>query len=712
LANTESREQVNGNEKRRFYRDRAVVADNEPRQLNGSSGAWGDQPERAESRRHSWHATVWLAVIGLLLIVADFAENQVLPRLEGSAEATVLPYPPYSWFAPVVSSALPAAPGVPIALAIALLVFFGALYARGLVLAGETRAGPAGLAVILVVVLGCGLVSATAPPSRKSDIFYYAFQGRMIARGGLNPYAVPPRAFAVDPWFPLVSPVWRDLPTGYGPVWLLISEEIDKVSDNGGFARDSVQTILAYRLLFLGATIGSAGAIWLVLRDVAPARRVVGTLAFAWNPVILAVGFEHNDVVMLLFAILGVALFVGRRELPAAVALTLSALVKYFTLPLLIGYLIWRWRSSNDGWTRRLLPLSAALASCALAFAPFDPQSLLARFSTYLTTSGRISHITQLPLEFTFGVAVAMGLRLFAIRRTHRLSQVVEIGVLVLLVYLVVFSRDWFSWYLVTPIGLATLLGGWWLEATAIAGVVWLSGFHGVEAYLVSLLEGGAGLDLSRAISAIFFLPSIAMVVVGALWRWQRWNRHTLLGLGSAIVVAFCLLVESPLISHVDQPPAQADLGGGLAPGPVVLGSALEWDDWSWGVALEQSATTSGPDHLRTLCVSTSGNGGSFFAHHPAFSTKGYSEVDLDVSSDDVPASSLTMTIRDAQGQSVTPVRLAGLTQPVPGDPAWQRVRVPLSALRAVNTSVTGLLIQAVVNPAGRSYCLRGLEFR
>src|SRR5262249_53886321 len=161
-----------------------------------------------------------------------------------------------------------------------------------------TRAGPAALAVILAISLGCGFVSAISPPTRKADIFYYAFQGRMVARGGLNPYAVPPRSYATDPWFPLVSPVWRDLPTGYGPAWLLLSAGIDRISDNGGLARDSVQTILAYRLLFLAATVGSAGAIWLILRKVAPSRRVVGTLAIAWNPVVLVMGFEHNDVVM------------------------------------------------------------------------------------------------------------------------------------------------------------------------------------------------------------------------------------------------------------------------------------------------------------------------------------------------------------------------------------------------------------------------------
>jgi hypothetical protein len=534
----------------------------------------------------------------------------------------------------------------------------------------------------------------------------------MIARGGLNPYADPPRAFASDPWFPLVSPVWRDLPTGYGPVWLLISEGIDKVSDNGGVARDSIETILAYRFLFLSATIGSASAIWLILRDVAPARRVVGTLAFAWNPVVLAVGYEHNDVVMLLFVVAGVGLAVRQRELPATILLMLSALVKYFTLPLLIAYLIWRRRSSDAGLGRRLLPILAALSTCVLAFAPFDPMSLFARFATYLTTSGRISHVTQLPLEVAIGLVVALVVRFGGIRQAYRLTQVVEVGALALLVYLVVFSRDWFSWYLVTAIGLTTLLGGWWLDATAIAGIIWLSGFHGVEAYLVSLLSGWSGLDSPRAVASIFFLPSIGMVAAGALWRWRRWSGHALLGLGSVVVVAFCLAVESPLIGHLDQIPTQADLGGGLAPGPVIFGSALEWDDWSWGVALDQSATVSGPDRLRTLCVTTNANGGSFFAHHPGFSTNGYSEVDLDLGLGGVPATSLTLTLRDARGQNLTPVRLAGPTQPIPNDPSWQRVRVPLMSLGAINTGVSGLLLEDVGDAPGQSFCLRGLEFR
>jgi hypothetical protein len=653
-----------------------------------------------------------LALTGLLLLLVDLVEGEILPRLEGSAEPSLLGNPPYSWFDWARGDHWAAALAVPVALSLALLALFGLLYALALALARGEWPRRGALAVVLTVTLGFGVVSAIAPPARKADIFYYAFQGRMLARGGLNPYAVPPRAFAADPWFPLVSPVWRDLPTGYGPVWLLLSEGLDRVADDGGQQSDSIVTILAYRALFLGSVLGSAVAIWSILGKVAPDRRLFGTLAFAWNPVVPIAGFEHNDAVMLLFATLGLGLHLRRRETLAVLALTFSALVKYYTIPLLVAYLIWRWRAHETSATRRLAPVIMALATIALVFVPFDPLSLGPRFLTYLTISGRVSHVARLPLELTAGIAVAQGIGFARIRRDDRLTQLLAVGVAALLVYLALLSRDWFSWYLVTALGLSAILGGWWLGATAVAAIGWTTGFHSVEAYLVALVSCGLGLEPARGIVVVFFLPSLGFVAMYQLWSWRRWNEAVLAAIGAALVVAGLIAAELPLVSQPSLAPIQADLGGGLAPGPVVFGSALEWDDWSWDTTLNQSAQTTGSENQRTLCVTTTAPGGAFYAHHPGFSTSPYGEVDFDLSPVGAPASSLALTLRDAQGQSLQTVHLGGFGQSSPSDPTWYHIRLPLASLDAVGTTVSGLVLQDTADPPGQSFCLRDLAFR
>src|SRR2546430_15479970 len=110
-----------------------------------------------------------------------------------------------------------------------------------------------------------------SPPVRNGDIFYYAFQGRMVARAGLNPYVVPPRNVVDDEWFPFVSPIWRNLTTGYGPAWLLISAGIDRGFDRGGAIPDFVSTILAYRVLFAIFTVANVVLLWVILGTLAPA---------------------------------------------------------------------------------------------------------------------------------------------------------------------------------------------------------------------------------------------------------------------------------------------------------------------------------------------------------------------------------------------------------------------------------------------------------
>src|SRR6185437_9696581 len=201
--------------------------------------------------------------VGAALAFLAFVANQVLPRLAGSPDTALLGHGPWASSAYGPLETLPAAPSLVLALALGLLAGLVGCYGAGLWLARSMQASRAALVLGLVTTwVACGAV-VMSPPAKKADLFFYAFQGRMIVRDRINPYLIPPRALESDSWFPLLSPTWRDLTTGYGPASLLMSSAIDLAVDRGGAIPDVTRMVLALRGSFAGLTIGSAILIWL-----------------------------------------------------------------------------------------------------------------------------------------------------------------------------------------------------------------------------------------------------------------------------------------------------------------------------------------------------------------------------------------------------------------------------------------------------------------
>lgn len=90
------------------------------------------------------------------------------------------------------------------------------------------------------------------------------------------------------------------------------------------------------------AALGTGGLIWLILRTISPAQAVFGTVLFACNPLVIiesALG-GHNDMCMMLLAVLAVWLHLRGFKSGTVVALVLSALVKVITAPLAPLYLL------------------------------------------------------------------------------------------------------------------------------------------------------------------------------------------------------------------------------------------------------------------------------------------------------------------------------------------------------------------------------------
>ncbi|GAB4433532.1 MAG: hypothetical protein Kow0031_15160 [Anaerolineae bacterium] len=171
-------------------------------------------------------------------------------------------------------------------------------------------------------------------PLTAIDLFIYAIRTRGWALYGLPPLLTPPEMLpAADPWLGLAGE-WVDAASPYGPLWELLSLGAFHLGGGSFLAH-----LLLLKLLGAAATLGSAALIYLTLRRLQPAWALAGTLAFAWNPLVLfeAVQNAHNDIVMTFFLLAALWLAVTRpASVPthAGVLLLLAAsiLVKFVTV--------------------------------------------------------------------------------------------------------------------------------------------------------------------------------------------------------------------------------------------------------------------------------------------------------------------------------------------------------------------------------------------
>jgi hypothetical protein len=246
----------------------------------------------------------------------------------------------------------------------AIFLGLGLAYAIGWVLIARRRTiGRIGIAGIVLAGLGPGAVNVGLFPVGALDVFRYMRAIKQFFYYHENPYTIGFRAHETDPFN--AHGFLLGLPNAKGPAWLLLSAlpaELARFDD-------PIRMLVAlkiYNLLLIGITA------WLVSRFfVEPARRCLAAYAVWANPLILfeGIGNVHNDVLIALFVVAALLALRGRSWL-ALPLLTVSALVKYFTLQLgplfLIVMLARRWRFSTIA-----LSVGVSLIVAAAAILPF-----------------------------------------------------------------------------------------------------------------------------------------------------------------------------------------------------------------------------------------------------------------------------------------------------------------------------------------------------
>jgi hypothetical protein len=335
----------------------------------------------------------------------------------------------------------------------------------------------------LVIVFGFPVLFALAllalyPPTAM-DVFHYHAMGRIAWVHDANPLVTPVKEFPYP-----IGMSWADAASVYGPVWSLIVWPASKLPGDHYIAG-----LLAFKATAAVSYLGCTWLIWLIVRRTRPGDELLAVVLFAWNPFVLmrVVGNGHNDLWMMLFALLALERAERRSWTGSVVSLSLSVLVKYTTAllgPLLLLY-IWT-HAAGDRWERGLVIARALLIAyvvAVLAYAPF-----WAGMDTFAALSEQSRMITSTPvlLEVWFnnltdpetaaryarwlpGLAFVILYIPILWQSRRSFDHLVVHAFAVLFLYLLLAAAWYRPWYMLWPIAIAALRPRGWLGATLLA---------------------------------------------------------------------------------------------------------------------------------------------------------------------------------------------------------------------------------------------------
>ncbi len=225
--------------------------------------------------------------------------------------------------------------GVLFAAAVA-LSFYGY---RNAILLAETK----DLSVTQTVRLAkwLGVISFFALPLLSNDIFIYLSCGEAPLRG-INPY-LDHTFLRETTYHSFIPAIWADGPyCKYGPAAISIAQFAAFIGGGTPLAG-----IFAWKVLAMAAFLLFCDAATLLLRrfgtENGPAAPLILLCPILWTQ---GPGQGHNDLFALLFLTAALLALAHHRFLLAVLLLTLALQVKFYTLPLVILFLLVWWRQA------------------------------------------------------------------------------------------------------------------------------------------------------------------------------------------------------------------------------------------------------------------------------------------------------------------------------------------------------------------------------
>ncbi len=202
---------------------------------------------------------------------------------------------------------------------------------------------------LLLPLLGATIFGVTLlflPALFSNEVYSYIFSGRMLTIYHVDPLSMAPAQFQQDPYLAWISQ--PSMPNIYGPLWMTIASLLVAMGKN------PVATLLFFKGLALLSHLVNCVLIWVILGKLVPARRLLGTFLYAWNPLALIelAGNGHNDGMLICLLLLATWLSVQQKggwyDTGTAVLLGLASSVNLIGLlfaPLFMWFSV---RSEHD----------------------------------------------------------------------------------------------------------------------------------------------------------------------------------------------------------------------------------------------------------------------------------------------------------------------------------------------------------------------------
>ncbi|HEY2793835.1 MAG TPA: polyprenol phosphomannose-dependent alpha 1,6 mannosyltransferase MptB [Micromonosporaceae bacterium] len=144
------------------------------------------------------------------------------------------------------------------------------------------------------------------PPIGSRDVYAYSCQGALYA-GGFNPYHFGVSALPCQ-WLDSVSLIWRNSPTPYGPLFIMIAGVAAKLGS-------LTAAIIAFRLLAVVGVIGLGYALVPALRGLGvPVERGLWLVLASPLVVMHLIGGAHNDALNVMLLVAGFAVLITRFD--------------------------------------------------------------------------------------------------------------------------------------------------------------------------------------------------------------------------------------------------------------------------------------------------------------------------------------------------------------------------------------------------------------
>ena len=330
------------------------------------------------------------------------------------------------------------------------------------------------------------------------DVYYYVFYTKVLNDYAVSPYSARLVDFPGDNFFEIIPQFFSNVPSLYGPLFLLTYAPVQAVAGDSIFIN-----VVAFKLVAAVVFFAAGFLLYKILQLTRAPNPAYPLLLYFWNPLLISeiIKDGHNDIWVAFFILLALFFYLKGRRVLVLPTLMLAVFFK-FTPIILLPVVYWFMVREYTGFEPKIKFTFSSLlipaCSIYIFLAIIGPMPSL--FTFQLLTSFNFSSIftallvlpsdIALPLQSTFLIGLSLGI--FVLTYVAALTAplrgftgLTKKIVWVLLAYLF-FGTFWVQvWYFVWVIPLLLAMNSArFVKLAAYLSLMSLIGYYSGEPYV------------------------------------------------------------------------------------------------------------------------------------------------------------------------------------------------------------------------------------